>query len=45
LQARVTPSVRRATATWIAVAGWVTMMINLFGVNLVISGLHSYAGV
>jgi cytochrome c-type biogenesis protein CcsB len=45
LHARATPSVRRTTATWIAVLGWVTMMINLYGVNLVISGLHSYAGV
>jgi cytochrome c-type biogenesis protein CcsB len=45
LHARATPSVKRSTATWIAVAGWVTMMINLYGVNLVVSGLHSYAGV
>jgi len=45
LHARATPSVRRSTATWIALAGWVAMMVNLFGVNLVISGLHSYAGV
>ncbi len=45
LHARATPSVKRTTATWIAVLGWVTMMVNLYGVNLVISGLHSYAGV
>ena len=45
LHARATPSVKRTTATWIAVAGWATMVINLYGVNLVISGLHSYAGV
>jgi cytochrome c-type biogenesis protein CcsB len=45
LHARATPSVKRSTATWLAVAGWATMMVNLFGVNLVISGLHSYAGV
>jgi cytochrome c-type biogenesis protein CcsB len=45
LHARATPSVRRSTATWLAVLGWAAMMINLFGVNLVISGLHSYAGV
>lgn len=45
LHARATPSVKRSTATWIAVFGWLTMMVNLFGVNLVISGLHSYAGV
>jgi cytochrome c-type biogenesis protein CcsB len=45
LHARATPSVKRTAAAWIAVLGWVTMMINLYGVNLVISGLHSYAGV
>jgi cytochrome c-type biogenesis protein CcsB len=45
LHARATPSVKRTVATWIAVLGWVTMMFNLFGVNMVISGLHSYAGV
>jgi len=45
LHARATPSVRRAVATWIAVLGWAAMMVNLFGVNLVIAGLHSYAGV
>jgi cytochrome c-type biogenesis protein CcsB len=45
LHARATPSVKRTTATWIAVLGWAAMMVNLFGVNLVISGLHSYAGV
>ncbi len=45
LHARATPSVKRSTATWIAVLGWATMMMNLFGVNLFISGLHSYSGV
>ena len=45
LHARSTPSVSRRVASWIAVAGWATMLINLFGVNLVVSGLHSYAGV
>ena len=45
LHARATPSVNRTVATWIAVLGWAAMMVNLFGVNLVISGLHSYAGV
>jgi cytochrome c-type biogenesis protein CcsB len=45
LHARATPSVKRTATAWIAVLGWVTMMINLYGVNLVISGLHSYAGV
>jgi len=45
LHARATPSVKRTVATWIAVLGWVAMMVNLFGVNLFIAGLHSYAGV
>ncbi|HEX6500432.1 MAG TPA: c-type cytochrome biogenesis protein CcsB [Micromonosporaceae bacterium] len=45
LHARATPSVKRSTATWIAVVGWVAMMVNLFGVNFVVHGLHSYAGV
>jgi len=43
LHARATPSVRRTTATWIAVIGFVTMLMNLFGVNLFFDGLHSYA--
>jgi cytochrome c-type biogenesis protein CcsB len=45
LHARATPSVKRTVATWIAVLGWTAMMVNLFGVNLFIAGLHSYAGV
>jgi cytochrome c-type biogenesis protein CcsB len=43
LHARATPSVKRTTATWIALLGFATMLINLFGVNLFVSGLHSYA--
>ncbi|MGC9668272.1 c-type cytochrome biogenesis protein CcsB [Planosporangium sp. 12N6] len=45
LHARATPSVKKTTATWIAVLGWATMMINLFAINLVVTGMHSYAGV
>jgi cytochrome c-type biogenesis protein CcsB len=45
LHARATPSVRRTAASWLAVAGWAMMMANLFMVNIVVSGLHSYAGV
>ncbi|MEV1288237.1 c-type cytochrome biogenesis protein CcsB [Micromonospora sp. NPDC049679] len=45
LHARATPSVKRSTATWIAVIGFLTMLMNLFGVNLFFTGLHSYAGV
>jgi ABC-type transport system involved in cytochrome c biogenesis permease subunit len=28
---------------WLAIIGWLTMMMNLFGVNLFFEGLHSYA--
>jgi cytochrome c-type biogenesis protein CcsB len=45
LHARATPSVRRTVATWIAVIGWLTMLMNLFGVNIFFVGFHSYAGV
>jgi cytochrome c-type biogenesis protein CcsB len=45
LHARATPSVKKNVATWIAVVGWATMMINLFAINLVVTGMHSYAGV
>ncbi len=45
LHARATPSVRRTAASWLAVLGWGTMMMNLFIVNIFITGLHSYAGV
>jgi cytochrome c-type biogenesis protein CcsB len=44
LHARATPSVKRTTATWIAVLGFLTMLMNLFGVNLFFTGLHSYSG-
>ncbi|HZM80738.1 MAG TPA: c-type cytochrome biogenesis protein CcsB [Candidatus Limnocylindrales bacterium] len=45
LHARATPSVKRRTAAWIAIIGWATMLMNLFGVNIFFSGLHSYGGV
>ncbi|MEK8110495.1 cytochrome c biogenesis protein CcsA [Micromonospora sp. M12] len=41
LHAQATASVRATTGAWLAVAGWATMVFNLFAVNLVISGLHS----
>lgn len=44
LHARATAGWRGKPAAWIAVAGLVTIIFNLFFVNLVISGLHSYAG-
>jgi cytochrome c-type biogenesis protein CcsB len=43
LHARATPSVKRTVATWIALLGFATMLMNLFGVNLFFAGLHSYA--
>jgi cytochrome c-type biogenesis protein CcsB len=45
LHARATPSVKRTTATWFAVAAWGTMLINLYVINFVAVGLHTYAGV
>jgi cytochrome c-type biogenesis protein CcsB len=45
LHARATPSVKRTTATWFVVAAWTTMLINLYVINFVAVGLHSYAGV
>ena len=45
LHARATPSLKRTTATWFAVAAWGTMLINLYVINFVAVGLHSYAGV
>jgi cytochrome c-type biogenesis protein CcsB len=43
LHARATPSVKRTTAMWIAIFGFVTMLMNLFGVNLFFESFHSYA--
>jgi cytochrome c-type biogenesis protein CcsB len=45
LHARATPSVKKTTATWFAVAAWGTMLINLYVINFVAVGLHSYAHV
>ena len=45
LHARATPSVKRRTAAWIAIIGWATMLMNLFGVNIFFNGLHLYGGV
>jgi ABC-type transport system involved in cytochrome c biogenesis permease subunit len=44
LHARSTPSVSRRITSWIAVAGWVAMLINLYGVNIFASSFHSYSG-
>jgi cytochrome c-type biogenesis protein CcsB len=45
LHARATPSVKRTTATWFAIAAWITMLTNLFVINYVAVGMHTYAGV
>jgi cytochrome c-type biogenesis protein CcsB len=45
LHARATPSVKRNVVAWLAILGFLTMLMNLFGVNLFVGGLHSYAGV
>ncbi|WP_054816021.1 c-type cytochrome biogenesis protein CcsB [Nocardia arizonensis] len=44
LHARATSGWRDTRAAWINVAGFVAMLFNLFIINIVISGLHSYAG-
>lgn len=43
LHARATPSWRKA-APWINIAAMACMIFNLFFINMVVSGLHSYAG-
>ena len=43
LHARATPSFRKA-APWINIIALATMIFNLFFINQVVSGLHSYAG-
>jgi cytochrome c-type biogenesis protein CcsB len=45
LHARSTAGWRDRKAAWINVVGFVAMILNLFFVNLVTVGLHSYAGV
>src|SRR5271165_303609 len=45
LHARSTACSRDKKAAWINVAGFVAMVFNLFFINLVTVGLHSYAGV
>ena len=45
LHARSTAGWRGSRASWIAIAGWVSFLINYFGVNIFVNSLHSYAGV
>ena len=44
LHARATPSVKRNVAAWLAILGFLTVLMNLFGVNIFFEGLHSYGG-
>lgn len=45
LHARATAGWRSGGAAWVNVFGFVVMLFNLFFVNLVTAGFHSYAGV
>lgn len=45
LHAQATPRWRGRRAAVVAVVGYLAFLFNFFGVNLWISGLHSYAGV
>ncbi|UTM39985.1 c-type cytochrome biogenesis protein CcsB (plasmid) [Rhodococcus pyridinivorans] len=44
LHARATAGWRETRAAWINIAGFVATLFNLFIINMVVSGLHSYAG-
>jgi cytochrome c-type biogenesis protein CcsB len=44
LHARATAGWRGVRAAWISVLGFAAIIFNLFFVNMVVSGLHSYAG-
>jgi cytochrome c-type biogenesis protein CcsB len=45
LHARATAGWRTGRAAWINVAGFAVILFNLFFINMVVAGLHSYAGV
>jgi cytochrome c-type biogenesis protein CcsB len=45
LHARATAGWRGRRAATIAIVGWVVFIFNFVGVNLLISGMHSYAGI
>ncbi|GAA4962875.1 c-type cytochrome biogenesis protein CcsB [Pseudonocardia tropica] len=44
LHARATSGWRSTRAAWINVLGFATIVFNLFFINMVVAGLHSYAG-
>ena len=45
LHAQATAGWRGVKASWFAIAGYAAFVFNFFGVNMWITGLHSYAGV
>ncbi|MCO1579261.1 c-type cytochrome biogenesis protein CcsB [Crossiella sp. SN42] len=45
LHARATAGWRGKPAAWINILGWASVVFNLFFINMVVAGLHSYAGV
>jgi cytochrome c-type biogenesis protein CcsB len=45
LHARATAGWRGSRAAWVNVVGFGVMLFNLFFVNIVIAGFHSYAGI
>jgi len=45
LHARATAGWRGRRAAWIHLAGFGCLMFNLIGINLLVTGLHSYAGI
>ena len=44
LHARATSGWGPKKAAWINIAGFAVLVFNLFFINIVVSGLHSYAG-
>ncbi|GAA1190511.1 c-type cytochrome biogenesis protein CcsB [Pseudonocardia alaniniphila] len=44
LHARATAGWRNGPAAWVNVAGFAAIVFNFFFINMVVSGLHSYAG-
>lgn len=45
LHLRLSRGYQGGKSSWLAVIGFIIIMFTLLGVNLIISGLHSYAGV
>ncbi len=45
LHARLTAGWKGAKAAWVAVVGLATFWFNFVGINLLVSGMHSYAGI